>query len=305
MDIQETQQTPQPGATPAVPQQQTTQQVTPAQPQDGVRELSDGRVQVLSHKAYKDIREKSRTQGRQAALQEVEAKAKELGFSSAEEMYAHAALAKQRNSNGGGNGQRNGNQERNGNGNGQRRQVQQAQADVDVDAPNAAPSPPPQGASRGQWARYEREKARWQTEKNTYQRRLQSEAQQRRSLRQELDRTQVEMSLRETAVRKGVQEVDYAVHLLRKEISGKTEAELNSFDEGKWFDNLRTEKPYLFGELVRPATTGTAGAAAPNPPNARQVTANGVNGTKVDVRQMSPKEYKEYLKSKGLSTQGM
>ena len=123
---------------------------------------------------------------------------------------------------------------------------------------------------------------------------------QAKQLQRQLDAQQAEADLRLAAVRAGVQDVDYALHLLRKELRGKSPEELAKFDEGRWFsDELRKRAPYVFGERQEPATTGPAAAGAPKapPPNAA-AAANGAS-KQVDVKKMSRQEYQEYLRKKG------
>ena len=90
------------------------------------------------------------------------------------------------------------------------------------------------------------------------------------TLQLENDDLRVEMTLRESAIRAGVKDVSYVLDQLRQETAGKDEAALAGFDEVKWFGELRKQKPYLFGEAIVPATTGTTpppgGQPAPTAP---------------------------------------
>jgi hypothetical protein len=98
----------------------------------------------------------------------------------------------------------------------------------------------------------------------------------------------------------GVTDVDFGTYLLDQYVSGKSPEELEKFDEKKWFEELRTSRPYLFGEVVRPATTGTGPGNPPAPrPSAALSTAATANG--VDVKKMNPVQFRDYLAKKGLS----
>jgi hypothetical protein len=110
------------------------------------------------------------------------------------------------------------------------------------------------------------------------------------------------MALRETAVVKGVRDVDYALRLLQRELEGKDEQALATFDEGKFFENLRASHPYLYGETVVPATTGTGVGAAPSAPKAGAVqAAQGAAGNK-DARSLSQDEFQKLLRARGFSS---
>jgi hypothetical protein len=241
--------------------------------------LPDGKVQVLTQGAYKRIKDEAREKGKKEALAELDAEAKTHGFSSYKEMLAAAAKsARGGNPNNGGRGGR-------------------GNDDEPRDPPRRDPDPNNDRESRRARDRQQRqaEEARIATQRA--QRRAQEEASRRRELQRQLDEKDAEMVLRQTAVSVGVKDVDYAIHLLRSSMKGKSESELAQFDEGKFFEALRNDRPYLFGEVVKPANTGTGGSA---PPPAPKPAPGGGNG-KPDVKNMKPQEFNDYLRSKGLS----
>jgi hypothetical protein len=124
----------------------------------------------------------------------------------------------------------------------------------------------------------------------------------RRKLQRKLDAKEAEFALREAAVSHGVKDVDYALRLLQRELEGKNENELEVFDEAAFFNQkLRSSHPYLFGEMVMPATTGTGVGGAPTAPTAGNVqAAQGASG-QVDARSMSSDEFQKLLRKRGLS----
>lgn len=155
--------------------------------------------------------------------------------------------------------------------------------------------------ARREMARYERQMEKLARERDQYLQQYQQANQQAYQLQESLDAKEAEMSLREVAVTSGVKDVDYALRLLTRELENKTEDELAAFDERGFFDGLRKQKPYLFGELTQPATTGT-GVSAPTAPRASQVSAQGASAAgKVDARRMNQQEYADLLRKRGLN----
>lgn len=123
----------------------------------------------------------------------------------------------------------------------------------------------------------------------------------RKRLRRQLDEREVEMALRQAAWDAGIMgDVDYAVHMIRREIANKSEDELKDFDEHKYFETLRQQRPFLAGETVRPATTGT-GAGGPPAPSAQAAAARTGQDLQVDARKMTQDEYREHLRKRGFS----
>jgi len=119
--------------------------------------------------------------------------------------------------------------------------------------------------------------------------------------RAELDAVRAEMHLRTVAAHAGVQDVDYAITLLTREVERLTPEEAEKFDERAFFNGLRSSKPLLFGEEVRPANTGIVPGGAPKPPAPGKVASTNAGNGKVDARQMNPKEYADLLRARGIS----
>jgi len=125
-----------------------------------------------------------------------------------------------------------------------------------------------------------------------------------REARREALAAQAEAELRIAASNCGIRDVDYALHLVRTRTRGMSEEQLRKFDEIAFFNNLRTEAPYIFRETVMPAQTGVSENAAPNknPPSAG--TANervAMQNGQPDALKMKPEEYKARLRSLGLN----
>lgn len=120
--------------------------------------------------------------------------------------------------------------------------------------------------------------------------------------RSEVDAVRAEMHLRTIAAGVGVQDIDYAITLLTREVEKLTPEQAAQFDERAYFDGLRKSKPMLFGEMVQPANTGTGGGSAPTPPRPGQVASQTAQNGKVDARKMDAKAYKELLQARGISS---
>lgn len=140
------------------------------------------------------------------------------------------------------------------------------------------------------------------TERDQAVRKWRVEERKRRDLQKQLDAKDAEMQVRESAVAHGVVDVDYAIRLLTRELQGKSEEELKSFDEAAYFGKLRTDKPYLFGERVTPATTGNGHRDAPPVPGSGQVTREAAGEAQFDARNASPADIEKQLQKLGLNT---
>lgn len=127
-----------------------------------------------------------------------------------------------------------------------------------------------------------------------------------KQLERELAAKEVEWELKLIAVRHGVRDVDYAVTLIQRATAHMSSEELNAFDEEKYFrEDLRKERPYLYGEEVRPANTDPA-----QPPVATSSAPTGAPTPKknepparseiVDAKKMTREQFEAHLASQGL-----
>lgn len=119
--------------------------------------------------------------------------------------------------------------------------------------------------------------------------------------RAEVDAIRAEMHLRTIAAGVGVQDVDYSIMLLTREVEKLTPEQAAQFDERAFFEGLRKTKPLLFGETVQPATTGVGGGAAPKPPQPGAAVSQQAQSGRVDARKMDPKAYQELLRARGIN----
>jgi len=119
----------------------------------------------------------------------------------------------------------------------------------------------------------------------------------------ERDALAAEHSLKLAATKAGVSDVDYAVVLLKRSLTGKSAEELAAFDEGKFFgEELRKSHPYLFGVESTPADTGANTREEDKGGGAPQPGKNGrpAEGGPVDPQKMSREHFEATLAKHGL-----
>ena len=228
----------------------------------------------LPSSAFKRLKDEAQAKGMKKAMNELENKAKAAGFASLDAMFEAATS------------------------NGTSQKTQKARDVIERNTKEATVPPPPKKTGN---ATADRERERLYREKLKLQSKLERESQRRREALREKDALEARMDLERTASRMGIRDLDYAIHLLEKEISGKDENALMDFDERTFFEGLRGQHPYLWGETVVPATTGNATAAAPSAPRPNTVTQQTAAAQQVDVRKMNRQEYEAHLRSRGLA----
>lgn len=156
------------------------------------------------------------------------------------------------------------------------------------------------------------EQIRTEEDRKTMRKQWRSENRRRRELEAELSAKDAEIGLREECYRAGVKDVDYVIRLLTRELQGKTQEEITAYDRSKFYEATRKDKPYLFGETVVAATTGTGGevkaegqggspANAPASPAPGAVAAKAADEKKFDARTAKPEEVQQRLRELGLN----
>jgi hypothetical protein len=251
------------------------------QPQQQTRgdERQTSRVVQVPEKALGRIKREEREKGERRAREALDAEAKALGFSSMEDMKRAASEAKK------------GRQEPRG----------QQPARTETQDRQAQPQTNGQGqgggVSRREYERLQRENQDLQEKLRVATRdKMRAEKRQRITAKEALEE-QARLELKVEAVMEGIKDPDYAVELVRRKVPQQAEGEttkayydrLSAIDQKKMFGELRESHPYLFGEVVRPASTGNGGAittdkapgAATKPQNAGSPPpppAPGTNG---------------------------
>ena len=250
----------------------TAQAADPALPT-----IAGGKNVILPQHAIGKLKEEQRQRGKREAMTELEAKFKAAGFGSIDD--AIAAMAAARNA-----------------------PAKATPAPVKAKEPELTVDEDVQTTAQPQaTGDYAKQMQRLQREREKLAKQFAAEQAQRRKLQRTLEAKEAEFALRETAVGKGVKDVDYALRLIQRELEGKDEKALSTFDEGKFFDTLRASHPYLFGEMVVPATTGTGVGAAPAAPKASAVQAAQMAANQIDARKMSQDEFQKLMRSRGFN----
>lgn len=245
------------------------------------------KVLTIPSNAMAKIKREERERGKKAVIAELDAQAKKAGYSTWEDMMKAATTMKK------------------------------ATPKVNVQRPAAPQAQQAQPQQTGapnierNARRAEKERERALEEVRRLNRARATEEKRRKDAERRLQAMEAEMTLRTAAVRAGVQDVDYALELLRRKINGKTADDLKTFSEDEFFvKELRSSHPYLYGVTDVPANTAASVAAkdAPKPPapagKPTQMPAPSSNGTNggsaVDARKLSPQEYTDLLQRYGI-----
>jgi hypothetical protein len=219
--------------------------------------------------------EKEAEKGRRRAISDLDAKAKAKGYADADEMLAAMDAAEAR------------------------RADPPPRRDL---PPRATPparrdAPQPGGGARPQ-ARppaNDREMIALQKERD----RLAKEAELARKratrLERRMEETEVTNQLKGIASSVGIKELDFALHLFDEHNKRLTPEQREELDEKKFFEDLKTSKPFLFGTIERNGNTGTG-----NPPPGGPVPRTQTNGV-VDMRNASQADQDKWLKERGLT----
>lgn len=226
--------------------------------------------------------DKAKNAGERAAQTALEARAKAAGFTSVDAMFENMQARRT-----GGGGQGGDRSRQGGNGGDRQNGDQQRRA----------------GGAQGRDPKADREIERERKRAEDAERATRVEAKRRKDLQRKLDAQEATAALERIAVSKGIRDTSYAIHLLNQHLADKPEAEIDAFDEAKFFEGLRPTHAHLFGETVVPATTGTGGGAAGTPPatTAEETARRNAAAGQVDVMKMDPKQYEEHLKKRGIN----
>ena len=244
----------------------------------------DGKTIIVPTKAMNRIRQEERERGKQQAMDEY---AKSQGFSTSAEMTAFVAEQKSAKA---APAKTNGHTRPDVNGKDTQRKT------TNGNGAHMNGSGKTNGSSKSP-DKTEKYRARWEQEKLELRKTVRREMTKSKTLQHQLDAKEAEMHLREAAAMEGIQDVDYAIRLVTRDLEGRSDEEISAFDERKFFAQLRKDKPYLAGEVVRPATTGTGAAGVPAP-TAGDMKQAAAAVQQVDARKMSKQDYARHLQSR-------
>lgn len=249
----------------------------------GAQDRSREGTQQVRHSDWKRVKDEQRARGRREAIDELDAKARAAGFNSHDDALAALAAIN-------------------------RRPVQQQT----ISQPQGAPTmPPKQKTQQTQDAdRLRAENLRAQEDKAAERKKWRLENRRNRELQEQLKQKDAEIELREECYRAGVKDVDYVIRLLARELKGKTPEEINVYDRKAFYDRTRKDMPYLYGETVVAATTGTGGepvkigdqaTGAPATPAPGAGAVGEAQRKKFDARTAKPEEVQARLRELGLN----
>lgn len=248
--------------------------------------LGDGKDTnaVMPRSAIKKIKDKFEERGKTAGQAELLKQLEAQGFKSVEEVLLAANEAKRL-----------------------REEAEAAKAAGANKDPKRASFLPPRGkdkdAQAAALAQTEAEKKLAEARRDAA-----NERRKREELEAKVEAERAEMAMRSECVSADVksEDVDYVLDKLRSHIGGLDEAGLASFDQAKWFDNMRKEKPYLFRGTQVPATTGVSSPnnvpPAPKPP---EVTAAAATESVKDARKMTKEEWRQHKEKLGVRKSGL
>lgn len=250
----------------------------PSEPQPEappVQQAREPQIIQIPTSTMKRIKEEERQRGRAALRNELDTEARKLGFRSHDEMVRQIATSR-------------------------RNPAPKQAAQPQPAASDGAPAE--QRESPRKIAALERDVARLTDERKRANRRVADLEREITRLKAGLDSKDAELALRVAAARAGVQDVEYALHVLQGHLRGKSEEELRGFSEEKFFaDTLRASHPYLYGVETRPANSSPALAAGrpPVPPRI-EAPADG-SLAPVDAKSLSREQYQELLRKRGIT----
>lgn len=224
---------------------------TPQQQQQarGNGQAPGQKVLQLPERSLGKIKREEREKGERRAREALEQQAKAAGFTSIEEMIQAASKRKTEPAARGQQPARTETQDR------------QAQPQTNGQGNGG-------GVSRREYERLQRENQDLQEKLRVATRdKMRAEKRQRITAKEALEE-QARLELKVEAVMEGIKDPDYAVELVRRKVPQQAEGEttkayydrLSAIDQKKMFGELRDSHPYLFGEVVRPASTGNGGA---------------------------------------------
>lgn len=252
-------------------------------PPEGMQVAADGKtVQVLSSSAYKKLKDEAREKGKKEALTEL---ARRSGFATIEEMEQAAVSGKQATA---------------------RARAAAAAEEADPTPPKpiaaADPGAAPKHLSDKAQAAWNKERDRILAENQQLRQKADMAERRNKVYAKKIEDVEAEKALQAIAFQAGIKDPDYAVTLHRRHIEKASEEQLKAFESDKFFSGLRTSHPYLFGETVIPATTGTVGGdGKPGAPGAIVVTEKTGAAGQIDARKMTPAELEAHLRKRGIN----
>lgn len=274
-----------PGTNP--PNSSTPETPPPAPPAPAptpqVQAKPSGKVIPMTADSLRNVEKSARDKGARQAKSEADRRAKALGYESYDAMIATLEAEKR----------------------GQPVPTKKPQQQQQ----NRQPQQQQQRNDRPNNNRNDREMERLRADNQRLTKSLNGETRKRRQTEREKAQLEADMILREAAIRAGIKDVDYALHLLKQDMKAKTDEERKSFDETAYFSGLRESRPFLFGVEKKPASTTPTPKPAPTPaadtapaggPPPEGEKPNG-GGDSKDAREMTQEAYHKRLRQLGIT----
>lgn len=233
----------------------------------------DRSVEVIPTKAMEQIKRREAERGRQQALQGLDVEAKKLGFRDHADLVKAASEARRTKQKP------------------RRRDPEPVVGDEGEDPSELRSDDKRVGQLVGELKRSNRERAKLEREHER--------------LELKVRKLEAMKLIERAAIRAGVKDIDYAIVVMTREISGMTKKQREAgFDEVEYFSKtLRKTHPYLYEAATVPVTTGPGGAAPPVPRDQQnqQTQQAGANGAGAkDAREMTREEFDKTLRAAGL-----
>lgn len=150
-----------------------------------------------------------------------------------------------------------------------------------------------------------RESARLAAERDQIRKDYKASKRKERELQRRLDASEAQRDLMVDMTKRGVTDLDYMMRLATRELAGKSEEEMAKFDWDGFYERHRKERPFLFGEKVIPATTGTNGTkpdgSQPAAPSAAKPIVDAAQGAQFDAKTATKEAFNERLRALGLN----
>ena len=264
----------------------------PAAPQVAEPPQQSGKVLTMPQSAIGKIKAEGREQGKKLAYKELDAKAQAMGFANHEDLLRAASAHKQRSA----------------------EKPAKARPDQTRET-TAQPTKPNPGkqtqmqtkqgsdSQNREYIKLQREHAKLLDKVRESNQARAREEKRRKLAERRVDEVEARSELIQAAMGAGVKDPDLAIELLRRETAAMTPEQLATFDEKKYFAEMRDKRPMLFGVETIPASTQpveTANVPAPaQPPSPAQSAPQKTEA--VDGRALTPQQYDAVLKKHGIS----
>lgn len=166
------------------------------------------------------------------------------------------------------------------------------------------PSPPTKGADRKVWAKYENDRKTWDRKERQYQTDVATANRRARNAERKVQAMEARTNLERIASSAGIRgdRLGQAIYLFEERHRGMSVEQLGQIDEAKFFEALRPNDPYLFGEAVIPATTGTTGPTpgSRTPPKPSATSAAAAEASSKSVMDMTEAEFAQHQRQHGI-----